>query len=197
MAILRLNKLGRQGNDALLARRHQHRRDSDVAVQCLAIGELGLRAARAKNLLGRKEIRTIKRNQECIVERTKSVQQAMAVQIVPDLGHEWRQRLRRHRIECVANLVVAWDVMDPEQGGGVVLPLKLLHADLAVEKRRTLGEENRKRCECRILDFVASVVALVAGVRQPSEHGTDPFDQAGSVVWHRRGWGNSANVNHS
>jgi len=39
MAILRLDELGCQGNDAILAWRHQHRRDGDVTVQCLANGK--------------------------------------------------------------------------------------------------------------------------------------------------------------
>jgi len=164
-SILRLDELGCQGNDAILAWRHQHRRDGDVTVQCLAIGKHGLRAAGTGNRLGRKEIGAIERDQEGIVERTKCVEQAMAVQIVPDLGHEREQPLRRHRIEHVANLVVARDVMDAEQGGGVVLALQLLHPNLAIEKRWTLREKNRERRQCRILNVVTPVVALVAGVR--------------------------------
>lgn len=115
--------------------------------------------------MGRKEIRPIERDQEGIVDRTKCVEQALAVQIAPDLGHEREQPLRRHRIAHVANLVVAGDVMDAEQRGGVVLAQQLLHPNLAVEKRWTLREENRGRRQCRILDVVTPVVALVAGVR--------------------------------
>ena len=69
------------------------------------------------------------------------------------------QGLRGLRIEQVANLVVAGDLMHAEQGLRIVVSMGLVHAPLKLQKRGALHEKDRKRAQPRICHAVVHVLA--------------------------------------
>lgn len=160
-----------------------------MAIQGLAIFLVGLRTARTGNLFRRKEVCPIKGDQQGAVDRAKPIEIAIPVQLVADRRHEREQRFRRHRIEQITNLVVAGNLMDPKERCSVVLALLLLHPDLAIEKRRALGEEYREGRKRRIGHFIVLVVALASCVGQHRKSHTDPLNQNRGAQG-RRGWAN-------
>ena len=79
------------------------------------------------------------------------INQNTDVQLTHTLVHEALQQallqglqgLRGHRIEQVANLVVAGDLMHAEQGLRTVVSMGLVHAPLKLQKRGALHEKDR------------------------------------------------------
>ena len=95
------------------------------------------------------------------------INQNTDVQLTHTLVHEALQQvllqglqgLRGHRIEQVANLVVAGDLMHAEQGLRIVVSMGLVHAPLKLQKREALHEKDRKRAQPRICHAVVHVLA--------------------------------------
>jgi hypothetical protein len=108
-----------------------------------------------------------------------------------DRLHEVREQRRDmgrgNRIEQVANLLHARDLLDPEQRAGVVPPARLLHPYLKVEKRRALHEEHRERTHSSIAHRVALVVAALARIRQGAKRLANRGNQRFHSPLRRRG----------
>ena len=82
--------MGRQRNDLALAGREQHWGEHCVAILNLAVGEFSGRAAGAGNAIGAKKLGAVKGDQEGVVNRAEGVKAAMPIQLVTDMGHEWK-----------------------------------------------------------------------------------------------------------
>jgi hypothetical protein len=102
------------------------------------------------NLFRGEESSAVQGNQQGVVDRAKSRQIALLVQGIANLGHDRVHRFRRHRIQQIANLVIAGNLMHPEQRRGIVSRQLLLHPDLAIEEGRTLREKHGEGRQGRI-----------------------------------------------
>ena len=72
--------------------------------------------------------------QHLVVQGAVALHHALAHQTLEQLLVQRLQGLRGDGIEQVANLVVAGDGMHSKQGLRVVVPLRLLHAPLKLQK---------------------------------------------------------------
>ena len=106
-----------------------------------------LAATGTGNLFRGEEIRAVQGNQQGVVDRAKSRQVAFLVQRIADLGDDRVQRFWRHRIQQIANLVVAGNLMHPEQRRGIVSPQLPLHPDLAIQRKDGLCEKNTAKAD--------------------------------------------------
>ena len=120
-------------------------------------------ATRAADFLGRKDVSSIKGDQQLILEYPKMLQIARLIQTLPDLRHHWIDLLGRHGREQVTDLVVAGNLVDAKNRLRVALAPALLDTLLSIQKGWTLGEKYRKRAQCSIADAVALVVSPLRG----------------------------------
>ncbi len=157
-AVLRRDELRGQCHHLVLPGLHQHRRDRAVAVQGPA-RMAALRALRAVQRRGREIRHPIQSQQHLALQRPVALDHALVHQPFKQGVVQWLQRLRRHRIQQVADLVVARDLVRPEHRLHIVAPLLLLHAPLVLQERRALHEEHRERAHPRIGHAVVQVLA--------------------------------------
>jgi hypothetical protein len=148
-----------------------------VAIENPVVLQARLAATATGNLFRGEEISTVQGNQQGVVDRAKSRQIALLVQGIANLGHDRVHRFRRHRVQQIANLVIAGNLMHPEQRRGIVPPQLLLHPDLAIEEGRTLREKHGEGRQGRILHLIEPGVALLTPVRQSPECIPNLLDQ--------------------
>jgi hypothetical protein len=109
-----------------------------VAIENPVVLQARLAATSTGNLFRGEEISAVQGNQQGVVDRAKSRQIALLVQSIANLGHDRIHRFRRHRIQQIANLVIAGNLMHPEQRRGVVPPQRSLR-----ELRRATPDDER------------------------------------------------------
>jgi len=72
----------------------------------------------------------------------------------------WAQRIKE-----VAYLIVTGELLNTEQGRGIIVALGLLEMALVLQKRRRLGEKDTKGTERGVWDGVTGVRPLFALIR--------------------------------
>jgi hypothetical protein len=187
LSVLRHDELRGQGQDRLLSGGDDHRRDRRVVVLGLAIGQRARGALRAVNRLRAMVFGAVERHQQPPVEHPVRGQSIVSHDRLHEVHEQRRDMGRGNRIEQVANLLHARDLLDPEQRAGVVAPPRLLHPHLKIEKRRALHEEHRERTQSGIAHRVALVVAALACIRQGAQHLTNRGNQRRHGPLRRRG----------
>ena len=68
---------------------------------------------------------------------------------------------RTQRIQQVAYLIVTGELLNPEQGRGIIVSLGLLEMALGIQKRRRLGEKDTKGSESGVCDGVTGVAQFL------------------------------------
>ena len=68
----------------------------------------------------------------------------MLLQVGKDLEKDGVEIAWRDRIEQRADLIVTGNLLDAEQGLGVIVPLGVVQPALVLQKRRRLGEKDAK-----------------------------------------------------
>ena len=141
------------------------------------------------NLLGRVVPGSIQRDECGVVDPAPRLEEAMLAQRLVDLIIHRIERLGLDGIEHVANLVVAGDLCDLKEAGGVVLSLRLLHGLLMGQKGGALGEEHREGAQTKILHVIGEVLARTA-VWQSRQHTAQAPDHVfeRSPLHAFRGW---------
>jgi hypothetical protein len=96
---------------------------------------------------GAKIFRAVERDQHVMVQPTESREPAAGLQHLHRMGKSRMEALRRHRVQHIANMVVARNPRHPEQRlairATVAVPLRQL--PLMGQERRALHEKHRKR----------------------------------------------------
>jgi hypothetical protein len=107
---------------------------------------------------------------------------ACHVTVTPGSTRERSTSLRRpfihtieghHRIEQVSYLIVTGNLLNAQQGTGIIVPLGLLEMALVIDKGWRLGVKDAKGAQGSVFDGVSGVWPLLAMGRQwidPSVH---------------------------
>jgi hypothetical protein len=103
-------------------------------------------------------------------------QQAGLLESLVQIVKEAEEVAGLHRVERLADLVVARDAPDPEQRPSIVAPLGLLHVLLKAQKRGALGEEGGEGRQRDVGHFKLSVVAG-ARIGQAGRDGAPALDE--------------------
>ena len=128
--------------------------------QCGPVGKLTRKAGRAMDRLGREGGRAIKGHQKLIPKDAETVEQVVLFQALKDRENDGIAMARGNRIEEGADLVVTGNLLDAEQGLGVMASLAGLESALVLQKRWSLREEDAKGASGGVLDTVACILAL-------------------------------------
>ncbi len=118
-----------------------------------------------------------------VVNSAEGGQDPLAAQSVVNLVIDRIEGLGRDRIEHLTDLVVARDLADDKEAGGVVLSSGLLQRLLMGQEGGGLGEEDREGAQPEIGHRVGEVLAL-APIRQTGQDlapAADQIVEAGSL----------------
>src|SRR5712691_3930389 len=88
--------------------------------------------------------RAIKGHQKLIPKDSETVEQVVLFQALKDRENDGIAMARGNRIEEGADLVVTGNLLDAEQGLGVIASLAGLESALVLQKRWSLREEDAK-----------------------------------------------------
>jgi hypothetical protein len=141
-AVLRHDELGRQGQDMLVSRRHNAGAEEGMEILGAAIGALARRAPRAMDLARAMVFGAIQRDQGLPAEALERGEHARRLDC---LGEQPVKGRRWGAIQHLADVVVAGDGGDAEQGLAVRAPLPLRQDALMRQERRAAHEEERER----------------------------------------------------
>ncbi len=84
---------------------------------------------------GRKIVGAIHGHQQLVAKDPKMRQQAVLFKALKDLNKHGGEVARRDRIEQRADLIVTGNLLDAQQGMGIILAFVLLQGALVVQKR--------------------------------------------------------------
>ena len=115
-----------------------------MIIQRVPVGELTRQTVGAMDRLGREVGRAIKGHQKLISKDSETVEQVVLFQALKDRENEGIEMARGNRIEEGADLVVTGNLLDAEQGLGVIASLAGLESALVLQKRWSLREEDAK-----------------------------------------------------
>jgi hypothetical protein len=127
--------------------------------------------------LGAVILGAVERHQQAAVQDPVRGQLPARLQGPNEVDKHWCQMRRRDRIEQVADLLGAGNLVDAKQRTGVVASVRLLHPPLIIQERRTLQEEHREGTQPSVSHRVALVVAALAPIRQAAERRADHADE--------------------
>ncbi len=176
-AVLGPDELRRQRQGARLAGCHQGGGEHLVVVLGAAVAALAGRAVRALQAALAEELGAVQGDQRPAVEAAHGRQRAVRVE-VPDDGVELPVEVfRRHAVQELADVVVAGDAVQPEQGVRVGPPAPLGQRALVRKERRRLHEEHRQRRHADVRHGVLAV-ASPARVRHAGEARPQPAEMA-------------------
>ncbi len=116
--------------------------------------------------LGRAGGRAIQGHQKLIPKDAETVEQVVLFQALKDRENDGIAMARGNRIEEGADLVVTGNLLDAEQGLGVIAALAGLESALVLQKRWSLREEDAKGASGGVLHRVTGVGAGFAVVRK-------------------------------
>ena len=156
LPVLRANEFRRQREHRCLSRCEDHRCHGDMGVLDFAVTRRARRALRTMDRFRAVVFGAVECDQYPSIGAAVLLQCAVPVQCVDEVDEYRCQMIRRDRIEQVADLLGARDLMDPEQRAGVVAALFLPHPSLIVQKRWTLHEERRESAQPGVADHVRS-----------------------------------------
>ena len=111
---------------------HDDGGDRGVIIEGLTVRELPGEAVGAMDGLGRKVGRAIECDQQVITQHTKVVEQAVLLEALEDLHKHGLEVARRDRIEQRADLIVTGNLLDAQQGLGVIAPFGVLQSALVL-----------------------------------------------------------------
>ena len=94
--------------------------------------------------LGGKVRRAIKGDEQLIIQNAEGVSQVLLLQVGKDLEKDGVEIAWRNWIEERADLIVARDRLDAEEGLRVIVSLPLVELALVLQKRRRLHEKDAK-----------------------------------------------------
>jgi hypothetical protein len=157
-----------QGNDLRLSGTHDHRGDSGMRKEGVAMAPLTRETMVAMHGIGRTGVGAIQRHQELVVQDAKMRHQAVLFKARKALNKHWIEDARRERIEQRADLMVTGNLRHVAQSMGVIVTCGLLQPALVLQKRRRLGEKDATGAPSGILDGLSCVGPLLAMVRQLS-----------------------------
>jgi hypothetical protein len=112
---------------------------------------------------------TIEGHEQLLRQDPPGGQQAVLCKMLQDLQVYPIERTRAQRIKEVAYLMVPGELLNTEQGRGILGALGWLEMALVLQKRRRLGEKDTKGTERGVWDGVTGVRPLLAMIRQLSE----------------------------
>ena len=131
----------------------------------MPVGQLTRETVGALEGLGRKIGRAIQGHQELIPEPPETVQQGTLGKTCKDVNKDGVAITRSHRIEQGADRVIAGNLRDATQRGGVMAPLVFLEPALGLYKRGRLGKEDTK-CASSSSWYTVSCIAALTTVGQ-------------------------------
>lgn len=134
LPVLRHDVLGGQGDNVGASWAHDDGGDRGVIREGLPVGELPGEAVGAMDGFGRKVGRAIECDQQVITQHTQVVEQAVLLEPLEDLLKHGLEVARRDRIEQRTDLIVTGNLLDAQQGLGVIAPLGVLQAALVLSK---------------------------------------------------------------
>jgi hypothetical protein len=118
----------------------------------------------------------IQSNERRVVDAAESLQDPRCAQGVVDPIIHRIEGLGRDRVEHLADLIVAGDLLEVEETLGVVVTPRLLHRFLMRQQGGRLGEEDREGAQTKIGHRIGGVLAP-APVGQSGEHLAQVADQ--------------------
>lgn len=144
LPVLGLDELRRQREHRRLTRGDQRWGGRDVVILGLAVGQGAGRALRAMDRLGAVVLGAVERHQQAPIQDPMRRQLPGVLQGPDEVDEHRCQMRRRDRVEQVADLLGARNLVHAKQRTGVVAPALLLHPPLIIQERRTLQEEHRE-----------------------------------------------------
>jgi len=118
----------------------------------------------------------IQSNERRVVDAAESLQDPRCTQGVVDPIIHRIEGLGRDRVEHLADLIVAGDLLEVEETLGVVMTPGLLHRLLMRQEGGRLGEEDREGAQTKVGHRIGGVLAP-APVGQSGEHLAQVADQ--------------------
>ena len=129
------------------------------------------------NLLGRMIPSAVQSDEDGVVEGAERFDNALVAQGLINMVIKSKERFGRNRIEGLADVVIAGDVLDLKKALHIALPFSLLQGPLKGQEGRRLGKENREGAGGNVLHAIASVIAGAA-VGQSAEDPAQVTDEA-------------------
>lgn len=126
--------------------------------------------------LGGEIPRGIQRDEPRVLHRAHGLQQARLTKGFFQIIKEAEKLGSFDRVKRLADVIIARNALNTEEGPGIVASVSLLHVLLETEKGGTLGKENGKGREREIGHAVGAVLAGTP-VGQSGKDGTPAFDK--------------------
>jgi len=146
-AVLRHDELGRQGQHMLVSRRHNAGAEEGMEILGAAVGALARQAPRAMDLARAMVFGAIQRDQGPSAQALERGEHPRRLDCLDEQPIEGR---RRGAIQYLADVIVAGDGGDAEQGLAVRAALSLRQDALMRQERRAAHEEQRERRQADI-----------------------------------------------
>jgi hypothetical protein len=118
----------------------------------------------------------IQSNERRVVDAAESLQDSRCAQGVVDPIIHRIEGLGRDRVEHLAGLIVAGNLLEVEETLGVVMTPRLLHRLLMSQEGGRLGEEDREGAQTKVGHQIGGVLTP-APVGQSGEHRAQVADQ--------------------
>jgi hypothetical protein len=170
-----------QRYDMIVSGRDQGRPQHDVEVLRLAAVSKPFRASRTMQLVGAKVLGAIKGDQHMAIGLAEHVQAARCRQL---RQHRVERRMQRRGfggIQHGADVIVARDLGQPEQGFAIRPAAALTQPLLMRQEGRTLHEKHRERRDADIGDRIGQVRPMTL-VRERLTASTQAGDQGAQAV---------------
>lgn len=160
VSVLRRDEFGPQRQDLGMAGAHNDRSDGAVVISQLPVGMLDARAIGAVKVLGTEIPGGIQRDKTGAANGPHGLKHPRLIEGFVQIVKKTEEMAGFNRIEHLADVVVAGNVLDLEKGAGVVASPGLFHPLLVAQKGGALSE---KDAEGREGDVAHRVNAVVAG----------------------------------
>lgn len=159
MTILRRDELRRQRQDHVVSRGDQRGGHHGMEGFARPIAAHPRRTTLAVDGVGTERLGAVEGNQHMTAQTPEPVQALVTVQFAEHRREDRMQARRGHRVQQVANMVVARDLCHPEQRLSIRTPVSVLQLPLIRQNRRALHEKQRKRGQPDIGHGIAGVRA--------------------------------------
>jgi hypothetical protein len=132
----------------------------------VASAELAPQPVLAMNGLGRKILGLSEGHAQLIAQAPKRRQYAVPFKTLKDLQKHGSEVAGGDRIGQRADLIITRPLLHVEEGGGVIVPFRMLQPTLVFQQGWRLGEKEAKGAQDGIVDGVLGVGTRFAMVRQ-------------------------------
>src|SRR6059036_38291 len=130
MTILRQDVCGCEGHDLCGARADDDRGNRRMVRKCVTVGKLTRETVVTMECLGGKVRRAIPCDEQLMVQNAQWVSPVLRLKVCKDLEKDGVERAWRNRIEERADVMVARDRLDAEEGLSVIVSLTLVELAL-------------------------------------------------------------------